>query len=202
MTNLKITEENTNYSATVEEEFEKSVNLLSDEHIELKKKGLVFTGRLVLQSSGLVVLTNKRLIFLTHHFFSPDKLLYIPLTALSRMNFKILGFLLRGAQRAINLEYSNKSILFAITGGQKPWTGISDPKETIDFFEILKKKLPNCIIDETGISSKAWDYNLSLVGGFIGIFFIFIGGIWFIWFIPLGYVSGFLIGKIINKFTK
>ena len=195
-------EKNTKYETTAGKEFEKSIDLLPDENIEFIKRGTVITGKIIGQNRGLVVLTNRRIIFVLYHFFSPAKLLPIPLNTISGMNFRILRFLFRGAQRAISLEYDNKSILFAITGGQKPWTGISNPKESIDFFEILKKKLPTCNIDETDISIKAWDYNLSLAGGFIGIFFVFICGILFIWTIPLGYVSGFLIGKVINKFSK
>jgi len=201
MTNPEIIEENKNYAATVEKEFEKSINLLPDENIEVTRKITILTGKLMGQCRGLVVLTNRRIIFAMHPFFGPDTLLYNPLNTISRINFRTLGFL-RGSQRAICLEYDNKSILFAITGSQKPWTGISDPKETIDFFEILKKKIPSCIIDETGISIKAWDYNLSLAGGFIGILFIYFGGILFIWVIPLGYILGFYIGKMINKFSK
>jgi hypothetical protein len=123
------------------------------------------------------------------------------------MNFKTLGFLFRGAQRAICLEYDNKSILFAITFVQRPWTGISDPIRTIEFFEILKKKISNCSVDETGISTKIWDYKLSLagmsIGFFLGFFLAMIGGaLFFLLFLSLGYISGFLIGKIVNKFSK
>jgi len=199
MTNLKVTEENTNYSATVEKEFEKSINLLPDETIEFKNRGIVFTGQLMKQSPGLVVLTNRRIIFLMHHFFGPDKLLYIPLNTISRMNFKNLGFL-RGSRRAISLEYDNKSILFAITYVQKFMTGFGGPKETVHFFELLKEKLPNNIIDEAVISAKSWDYYLLLAGGVIGYFMSgIIGGVLLI---LLGAVLGFLIGKMINKLTK
>jgi len=190
-----IIEESTKYAATIAKEFEKSVNLWSDENIEFKIRGIVFTGKLILQSPGLVVLTNRRIIFLMHHFFGPDKLLYIPLNAISRMNFKTLGFL-RGAQRAISLEYDNKSIIFAITYVQTFMTGFGGPKETMDFFKLLKEKLPKCTVDETVISIKYWDYYLLLAGLLIGYI---IGGI-----LPilLCIVLGFLIGKVINKLTK
>ena len=168
MTNdLKVTKKNTKYAATIEKEFEKSVNLLSDETIELKKRGIVFTGKLILQSPGLVVLTNRRIIFLMHHFFGPDKLLNIPLNAISRMNFKTLGFL-RGAQKAISLEYHNTSILFAFPYVQPYWRGISDPEKTLDFYQLLKGKLPKHVVDETDISIKYWDYYLLLAGLLIG----------------------------------
>lgn len=191
----EVIEENTKYKATIEKEFEKSVNLLSDEHIEFKKRGIVFTGRLVLESPGLVVLTNKRLIILTHHFFGPDKLLYIPLTAISKMNFNTLGFL-RGAQKAIRLEYDNKSIVFAITYVKKFMTGFGGPKGTTDFFEVLKKKFPDCVVDEYVIPAKNWDYYLFLVGLVIGYM---IGGL-----LPimLCAASGFFIGKAVNKYIK
>ncbi len=193
--NLKVIKENTKYSATIEKEFEKSVNLLPDENIEFKKRGIVFTGKLILQSPGLVVLTNRRIIFLMHHFFGPDKLLYIPLNAISKMNFKTLGFL-RSSQRAIHLEYDNRSIVFAITYVQKFMTDFDGPKETINFFELLKKKIPKGIIDETVISSKYWDYYLLLAGLVIGYI---IGGV-----LPILFCAGlgFLIGKGINKLTK
>lgn len=207
MTLFTAFEENTKYEATAEKEFEKSITLLPDENIESIKKGTVFTGKLIGHRRGLIFLTNRRIIFVIHPFYGPDTLLYIPLNAISGMNFKTLGFLFRGAQRAIGLEYNNKSILFAITFVQRPWTGLSDPTKTIEFFEILKKKLSNCSIDETEISTKTWDYNLSLkgisIGFLIGIFSAMIGGaLFFLLFSSLGYVSGFLIGKIINKLTK
>lgn len=141
MTNPEVIEENINYAASVEKELEKSINLLPDENIELKKRGLVFTGQLMSQSPGLVVLTNKRIIFLMHHCFGPDKLLYIPLDMVSGMNFTRLG-IMRGFQKAICLAYDNKSILFAITAVQNIMTGFCGPRETMQFFELLKKKLP------------------------------------------------------------
>ena len=206
MTPLAVTEENTKHETTAEKEFEKRINLLPDENIEFIKKSTVMTGKLIGQNRGLVVLTNKRIIFFLYHFFNPAEFLSIPLNDISRLNFKILGFLLKGAQRVICLEYNNKSILFGITYDQNRWRSLSDPKETLDFFGILKKKLPDCIIDETGISTKAWDYNLSIAGAVIGFFIAFsligIGGILVCLLIPLGYVLGFFTGKIVNKLTK
>ena len=199
MTNPEVIEENINYAASVDNEFEKSINLLPDENIECKYRGIVFTGKLMSQSPGLVALTNRRIIFLMHHFFGPDKLLYIPFDTISGMNFANLGFM-RGSQRAICLEYDNKSILFAITAVQNFMTGFSGPRETIHFFEVLKEKLPNCIIDEMGTSVKSWDYYLLLAGLVIGYLISgIIGGVLVILF---GAVLGFLIGKIINKLTK
>ena len=130
-----------------------------------------------------------------HHLFSSDKLLYIPLNAISKMNFKTLGFF-RSAQRAICLEYDNKSITFAITYVQKFMTGAGGSKKTIDFFELLKEKLPKAIVDETAISTKSWDYYLLLAGLLIGFI---IGGV-----LPVLFCAGlgFLIGKGINKLMK
>ena len=146
MTDLQAIEENTKYAGWVEEEFEKSINLLPEENIECKYRGIVFTGKLMLQSPGLVVLTNRRIIFLMHHFFGPDKLLYIPLNTISGITLKNLG-LLRGFQRAIHLEYENKSIVFAITYVQKIMTGFAGPTATMRFFELLKEKLPDYALE-------------------------------------------------------
>lgn len=193
--NPEVIQENTQYAATVEKEFEISVNLLPDEKIEWKKRGIVVTGKLILQSPGLVILTNRRIIFLMHHLLSPDKLLYIPLNAISRMNFKNLGFL-RGNQTAIRLEYDTTSLVFAITFVQKFGTGFSGPKETIAFFEVLKEKLPDCMIDETVIPAQCWDYYLLLAGLLIGFM---IGGV-----LPVILCAGlgFFTGTLINKLTK
>ncbi|MGA2916927.1 PH domain-containing protein [Methanoregula sp.] len=203
MTNLKVTEENTKHEATVEKEFETSVNLLPDENIEFTKRGIIFTGKLTSQSTGLVVLTNRRIIFLMHHFFGPDKLLYIPLNAISKMNFKTLGFL-RNAEKAISLEYDNTSIIFAIAYVQKPFIGLSEPTKTLDFYTLLKEKLPECTTDETDIPTKNWDNYLSLggmvIGSIIGVITGgFIGGLLMIFLFG---VIGNIIGKIINKLTK
>ena len=147
MTNtLKIIKEKTKYAATVEKEFEKSVKLLPDENIEFKKRGVIFTGKLILQNPGLIALTNKRIIFLTHHFFGPDKLLYIPLNAISKMNFKTLGFL-RSSQKAINLEYGNHSIMFGIGSIQQFMTGFGGPEETQLFSANAEKTNIEKIID-------------------------------------------------------
>ena len=81
------------YNAILEKEFEKSVNLLPNENIEFKNRGILFREKLIVQSPGIVVLTNKRIIFLIHSSFGPGEFLYIPLNAISRMNFKTLGFL-------------------------------------------------------------------------------------------------------------
>ncbi|MGA2917599.1 PH domain-containing protein [Methanoregula sp.] len=190
------------YKVILEKEFEKSVNLLPNENIEFKNRGILFRGKLIVQSPGIVVLTNKRIIFFIHSSFGPSEFLYIPLNAISRMNFKTLGFL-RSGQRAISLEYDNKSILFSITYVQKYLTSIGGPKETLKFYMLLKEKLPEFIVDETNISIKAWDHYLLLAGllagGLIGCFFAGIGGILFS--LPsAGF--GFLLGKIINKLTK
>jgi len=129
-----------------------------------------------------------------HHFLSPDKLLYIPLNLISKVNLKTLGFL-RGKQRTINIEYNNESLAFAITWSQKVMTGFGNPKATLEFFNILKKKLPSNIVEEP-IIEKHWDYYLLLFGLLIGYT---IGGI-----LPILFCAGmgFLIGKGINKLTK
>jgi len=197
--NLQIIKENTKYAATIEKEFEKSINLLPDENIECKKRGIVFkggfTGIGILQSPGLVVSTNRRIIFLMHHFFSPDTLLYIPLNAILRVNLQTLGFL-RGAQRAIQLEYDHESIMFGITQIQKFMSGSAGSKETVEFFELLKEKLPRGTVDETVIETSSWDFYLFLAGLLIGYT---IGGASLS---LLCAVLGALFGNVLNRSTR
>ena len=144
-----------------------------------------------------------RIIFLLQYYFGQAKLLYIPLNAISGMNFKNLGFL-RGSQRAISLKYDNTSVIFLITYVQGHITGLGEPSETFDFYRLLKEKLPECSIDETNISTEYWDYYLSLAGLVIGSILGFsIGGfIGALLGIVLFGALGTIIGKILNKLTK
>jgi hypothetical protein len=205
MTNLEVIEERVQKKWWQEIDIEKSINLLPSENIENKKRGIILIGKFGV--SGFVVLTNMRIIFLLQYYLSSPKLLYIPLNAISGMEFKNLGFL-RGSQRAINLKYNNESIIFLITYFQRRNTGLGWPSETLDFYRLLKKKLPGqfpeFIHNEPEILTKYWDYYLIfpgiVIGSIIGLIVGgFIGGL--LGIILFG-ATGNIAGKIINKFSK
>jgi hypothetical protein len=137
---ILITEQEAYYAATIEKEFEKSVKLLSGEKIELKKRAVIFKEKSIFQSPGMVAITNKRIILLKHHFFSPDKIISIPLAIISKADIQKFG-LLRSNQTAIRIKCGEKYILFGITYIQKIATGLTDAVETMKFLEKLKEKL-------------------------------------------------------------
>ena len=207
MTDLGVIEENSKYMWKDlwgdDDEIEKSATLLPDENIEFKGRGVVFAGKSPHQGTGFVILTDRRIIFLMFHFFGPAKLLYIPLNDISKINFKTLG-LMRSAQKSVCLEYDKTSIIFAISPEQKYVLGLSDPTKTLNFYMLLKEKLPHCILDKEVISAKAWDYYLSLVGLPIGLIIgaMIAGNIGALVMMAIFGVIGNIIGKMINKFTK
>ena len=196
---MEIIKESAKYAPTAEKELERSLKLLSGEKIQKKMRSVVYTNRLFV-SPGFIILTNKRIIFLMHHVFSPDKMFYLPLELISKVNFKILGFS-RAKAQAIEIKYSKGKITFAISLGQRmvssiAWS-ISDPEETAKFLNLLKNKLGKKIVDETEVKLRNFDYYLCLIGALIGGFII--NGL-----LPsliLG-IIGYLIGKIFNRLFK
>jgi hypothetical protein len=179
------------YAETVEKEFGKSVKLLPGELIENQKRGIVF-GK-VFQSPGIIAITNERIIFLLHHFFSPDQIVYISFSSISKINLKKFGFL-RGGQMVIELTCGSQSILFNVTYIQKIMTGLGGPQSTEDFIGLLRQKVPTGVINENTVPIKQYDYYLLLMGLAIGLI---MGGV-----LPIIIfaVVGFLIGKLLNKF--
>ncbi len=163
---------------------------------ECKFRGLVFEEK-IFQHPSIIILTNKRLIFFKHYFFKPDKMFYLPLDLISKINIRKLS-LFGSASRAIECNYSNKSILFAI--GKESSKIIDSARfgsNTIELFKFLKIKLKNAIVENKEISTKSWDVYLIIVGIFIGSYVI--GGI-----IPtLIFVGiGNLVGLGLNRILK
>ena len=204
MTDLEVIEENIKYAWCQGDDFENGIHLLPDESIELNKRVLLLIkGKLINYGiPGFVVLTNRRIIFLLQYYSGPTKLLYIPLNAISGMTFKNLG-IMRGSQRAISLEYNNNSIVFLLSHSQYI-TGLSDPNETLDFYKLLKEKLPECRVDETYIPTDFRDYYLFLASLVIGLIIGsiiggFIGGLLGIFL--FGAIGG-IVGKLINTQGK
>ncbi len=122
---------------------------------------------------------------------------YLPLDLISKINIRKLS-LFGSASRAIECNYSNKSILFAI--GKESSKIIDSARfgsNTIELFKFLKIKLKNAIVENKEISTKSWDVYLIIVGIFIGSYVI--GGI-----IPtLIFVGiGNLVGLGLNRILK
>ncbi len=192
---MEIIKENVKYAFSLAKELNNNLKLISGEKIEKKLISTVYINKLI-ASPGYVVLTNKRIIFLMHHFFGPDKLLYIPFNTISKINFKIIGFT-RGKARAINIKYSTKNIIFAITAGM---SSISHPKKTIEFFKTLENKFKQEIVDNSEIPNRNFDYYLFTLGALIGIFLI--RGLLSTLILGLiGYIIGILINKILRRIT-
>ena len=206
MTDLEVIKENTEFTLkdldNEGNEFEKNITLLPDEKIEIKKRSTVFRGESSHQGSGFVIVTNRRIIFLIYHFLGPAKLLYIPLNAISGMNFKSLGFLFRVA-KAICLGYNNTSIIFLIDE-QKFTLDLSVSTETETFYTLLKEKLPKNAVDETGAPTIYWEYYLPAAGMIIALIFgaIIAGIIGFLVTMLLFPVISMIVDKIINRDGK
>jgi hypothetical protein len=127
--------------SSVEKELKKHLQLLNGETIELKNKIFNFSEKLTKQNQGVVLLSNRRLIFLLHHALGSDQLMYIPFARITKASFSSAKGL-RSGRKAIEITYDNQSINFGIA----TFLGRTSNKETSDLFNMLKKKLPGHII--------------------------------------------------------
>lgn len=208
---MQVFEKKATYGFSMNSEVKKNIDFLENEEIETiinkkgdieecKFRGFVFEEK-IFQHPSIIILTNKRLIFLKHYFFQPDKMFYLPLDLISKINIRKLSFF-RSAPRAIECNYNNKSILFAI--GQhsskivdSARLGIPSPSSTIGLFKFLKTKLKNAIVENEEVLTKSWDIYLIMVGIFIGGYVV--GGI-----IPILIFAGIgnLVGLGLNRMLK
>jgi hypothetical protein len=127
--------------SSVEKELKKYLKLLNGETIELKSKIFNFSEKLTKQNQGVALLSNQRLIFLLHHALGSDQLIYIPFVRITKVSFSSAKGL-RSGRKAIEITYGDQSINFGIAA----FLGRTSNKETSDFFEELKKKLPDHIV--------------------------------------------------------
>jgi hypothetical protein len=126
-----------------ENELKKYLKLLNGETIEFKSKIFNFSEKLTKQNKGVVLLSNRRLIFLLHHPLGSEQLIYIPFARITKASFSSAKDL-RSGRKAIGIMYDHQSINFGIAA----FLGRTSNKETSDLFEKLKKKLPGQIISE------------------------------------------------------
>jgi len=126
--------------SSLEKELKKYLKLLNGETVELKSKIFNFSEKLTKQNQGVVLLTNQRLIVLLHHTVGSDQLMYIPFARITKASFSSAKGL-RSGRKAIDITYDSRSINFGIAA----FLGRTSTKETSDFFEMLKKKLPDNI---------------------------------------------------------
>ncbi len=124
-----------------EKELKKYLKLLNGETVEFKGKIFNFSGQLVKQNHGLVLLSNQRLIFLLHHALGSEQLMYIPFARITKASFSSAKGL-RSGRKAIEIMFGDQSINFGIAA----FLGRTSNKETSGLFEELKKKLPSQII--------------------------------------------------------
>ena len=129
--------------SSVEKELKKYLKLLNGETIEFKSKIFNFSEKLAKQNQGVVLLSNQRLIILLHHTLGSDQLMYIPFARITKASFSSAKGL-RSGRKAIEITYGDRSINFGIAA----FLGRTSTKETSDFFEGLKKKLPGHIVSE------------------------------------------------------
>ncbi len=208
---MEVSEKKATYGSSMNSEVKKNIDFLENEEIETivnkegdieecKFRGFVFDEK-IFQHPSIIILTNKRLIFLKHYFFKPDKMFYLPLDLISKINIRKLS-LFRSASRAIECKYNNQTILFAIGKESSKKIdsarfGIPSSSNTIRLFKFLKIKLKTAIIENKEISTKSWDVYLIIIGIFIGSYII--GGI-----IPtLIFVGiGNLVGLGLNRILK
>ena len=127
--------------SSIEKELKKYLQLLNGETIELKNKIFNFSEKLTKQNQGVVLLSNRRLIFLLHHALGSDQLMYIPFARITKASFSSAKGL-RSGRKAIEITYNDQSINFGIA----TFLGRTSNKETSDLFNMLKKKLPDHII--------------------------------------------------------
>ena len=128
--------------SSVEKELKKYLQLLNGETIELKNKIFNFSQKLTKQNQGVVLLSNQRLILLLHRALGSDQLMYIPFARITKASFSSAKGL-RSGRKAIEISYGDKSINFGIAA----FLGRTSNNATSDFFEGLKKKLPDHIIN-------------------------------------------------------
>ena len=126
---------------SVENELKKNLKLLNGETIEFKSKIFNFSEKLAKQNQGVILLSNRRLIFLLHHALGSDQLMYIPFARITKASFSSAKGL-RSGRKAIEITYNDQSINFGIA----TFLGRTSNKETSDLFNMLKKKLPDHII--------------------------------------------------------
>ena len=125
---------------SVENELKKNLKLLNGETIEFKSKMFNFSEKLAKQNQGVILLSNRRLIFLLHHALGSEQLMYIPFARITKASFSSTKGL-RSGRKAIEITYGNQSVNFGIAA----FLGRTSNKETSDLFEELKKKLPSQI---------------------------------------------------------
>ena len=124
MANSDIIIKKVRYARWMIKELENNLEFLPDEVVEYRT-GISIVNNFFTTTPGLLAVTNLRLIFLRHYMTRRDDLMYLPLSAITKVSLETAGINSRFSE-LLHITYGDTKIVF---GAMRAFTSA---KETLE----------------------------------------------------------------------